>query len=79
MADMTLSEKARTGANPQRGLCGICPAGCWVEIFFDEQGRIAQVRADSQSDLGMICKLGIFPGPAAPSSQEKGPERKLRF
>ena len=56
---MTLAEKARLEGNPQRGLCGICPAGCWVEIFFDEHGRIANVRADSQSELGMICKLGL--------------------
>lgn len=45
-------------SNPRRGLCGICPAGCWVEIFFDDNGQIAKVQADSQSDLGMICKLG---------------------
>ncbi len=55
---MNLASKALAGSNPQRGLCGICPAGCWVEIFFDADGRISQVRADSQSELGMICKLG---------------------
>lgn len=59
MAERTLSERARNGKNPQRGLCGICPAGCWVEIFFDDRGRISEVAADSKSDLGMICKLGI--------------------
>lgn len=55
---MSLSAKSRAGNNYQRGLCGICPAGCWVEIAFDSGGRISDVRADSQSELGMICKLG---------------------
>ncbi|MDQ7785665.1 MAG: IscS subfamily cysteine desulfurase [Desulfomonilaceae bacterium] len=55
---MNLAQKALAGRNPQRGLCGICPAGCWVEILFDSIGNIAEVRADSQSEFGMICKLG---------------------
>ena len=55
---MTLAEKALEGNNPQRGVCGICPAGCWVEISFDSDGKISEVRADSQSELGMLCKLG---------------------
>ena len=42
----------------RRVLCGICPAGCWVEAFFDSQGRLAQVRPDSSSELGMICEIG---------------------
>ncbi len=55
---MNLAEKGRDG-KPQRGLCGICPAGCWVEITFDSDGKMTQVRADSQSELGMICRLGV--------------------
>lgn len=53
---MTFSEGKTS--NPRRAICGICPAGCWVEVDYDVSGRISQVRADSQSDFGMICELG---------------------
>ncbi len=42
----------------KRSLCGICPAGCWVQVAYDSSGRVSEVRADSDSDLGTICKLG---------------------
>jgi cysteine desulfurase NifS len=42
----------------KRALCGICPAGCWVIVTYDQDGRIASVRADETSELGVICKLG---------------------
>lgn len=42
----------------RRALCGICPAGCWVVVTYNNQGRISKVRADESSELGMICKLG---------------------
>ncbi len=42
----------------RRALCGICPAGCWVRVSYDSSGRLSEVKADSDSDLGMICKLG---------------------
>ena len=42
----------------KRALCGICPAGCWVIVTHDTEGRIASVRADETSELGIICKLG---------------------
>jgi cysteine desulfurase NifS len=41
----------------RRGLCGICPAGCWVEIGL-ANGRIADIRADETHTLGMICQRG---------------------
>ena len=41
-----------------RGICGICPAGCWVLVTYDEKGRLSSVRADDSSPLGMICPLG---------------------
>jgi len=44
--------------NERRALCGICPAGCWVVVAYDLQGRLASVRADDSSPLGTICKLG---------------------
>jgi cysteine desulfurase NifS len=42
----------------KRALCGICPAGCWVIVTYDQNCRIASVRADETSELGVICKLG---------------------
>jgi len=42
----------------KRAICGICPAGCWVKVGFDAQGRIDTVRSDDSSSLGMICTLG---------------------
>ncbi len=42
----------------KRGICGICPAGCWVEILFDKSGKISKVSPDESSQLGMICTLG---------------------
>lgn len=42
----------------KRAICGICPAGCWVKVTYDEQGKLDQVRADDESALGMICPLG---------------------
>ena len=44
--------------NKKRAICGICSAGCWVVVNYDEQGRIAKVEPDDSSPLGMICKLG---------------------
>jgi anaerobic selenocysteine-containing dehydrogenase len=42
----------------RRGLCGICAAGCGIIVTYDDEGRIAGVRADDDSELGIICKLG---------------------
>ena len=44
--------------NERRALCGICPAGCWVIVTYDESGKIASVRADENSPFGIVCKLG---------------------
>jgi cysteine desulfurase NifS len=40
-----------------KGLCGVCPAGCWVEIAIDK-GRIVDIRPDTGHSLGTICRLG---------------------
>lgn len=46
-------------ANMERpALCGICPAGCWVIVAYDGEGRIKAVRPDEASPLGTICRLG---------------------
>ncbi len=44
--------------NERKALCGICPAGCWVIVTYDEGGKIASVRADDSSPFGIVCKLG---------------------
>ncbi|MGB5925277.1 MAG: IscS subfamily cysteine desulfurase [Dehalococcoidia bacterium] len=41
----------------RKGLCGICPAGCWVEVGFDKD-KLVDIRADSSHTLGMICRRG---------------------
>jgi cysteine desulfurase NifS len=41
----------------KKGLCGICPAGCWIEAAIDN-GRMVDIRADSSHSLGTICRLG---------------------
>jgi cysteine desulfurase NifS len=39
----------------RKGLCGICPTGCWVEVGLDD-GKLVDIRADSSHTLGMICR-----------------------
>ncbi len=46
-----------TGARQKRGICGICPAGCWIKATYDGQGRIAKVEPDDDPDMGITCKL----------------------
>ena len=40
-----------------KGICGICPAGCWVELGHDN-GKLLDIRADTGHPLGMICRRG---------------------
>ncbi|MBD3165964.1 aminotransferase class V-fold PLP-dependent enzyme, partial [bacterium] len=40
-----------------RGLCGVCPAGCWVEVT-REDGRITDIQKDETHPLGMLCRRG---------------------
>jgi cysteine desulfurase NifS len=39
------------------GLCGICPAGCWVRIRLNN-GKMQKVEALPEHPLGMICTIG---------------------
>ncbi|MDP7113727.1 MAG: hypothetical protein QGH45_17295, partial [Myxococcota bacterium] len=39
------------------GLCGICPAGCWVRTT-QEDGRLVRVEPLPDHSLGMICTIG---------------------
>ncbi|MFB3855188.1 MAG: aminotransferase class V-fold PLP-dependent enzyme [Vicinamibacterales bacterium] len=41
----------------KKGICGICPAGCWVEVATDD-GRIVDMKPDTSHPLGMICRRG---------------------
>jgi cysteine desulfurase NifS len=42
----------------KRAICGICSAGCWVEVSFDKEGKMAKVEPDSTSPLGILCRVG---------------------
>ncbi|MFQ5535344.1 MAG: IscS subfamily cysteine desulfurase [Sphingomonadales bacterium] len=39
-------------------ICGICPAGCWVEAGM-RAGKLEKLRADENHTLGMICRRGL--------------------
>lgn len=41
----------------KKGICGICPAGCWVEAGCKD-GRLVEIRPDTSHPLGMICRRG---------------------
>lgn len=40
-----------------KGICGICPAGCWVDLKIND-GQIVDMVADPDHPLGMICRRG---------------------
>jgi cysteine desulfurase NifS len=42
----------------KKGICGICPAGCWVEVGLRD-GKLETIRADETHALGMICRRGL--------------------
>ena len=50
-------EQKNHGLRWQKTLCGICPAGCWVEVAFRD-GRLVDIRPDDSHALGMICRRG---------------------
>lgn len=41
----------------RKGMCGICPAGCWVEVEVRD-GRLTDIRKDPSHPLGMLCRRG---------------------
>jgi len=45
------------GLEWRKGLCGICPAGCWVEVGLAD-GKLVDIRADDSHTLGMMCQRG---------------------
>ncbi len=54
------------------GICGICPAGCWVRVGVSE-GKMVSIEADEGHPLGMICRRGEH----APEIVHS--ERRLRY
>jgi cysteine desulfurase NifS len=49
---------SRLQKNEKRGICGICSAGCWVTVTYNDDGRIAAVKPDESSPYGMLCRAG---------------------
>ncbi|MBE0599341.1 MAG: molybdopterin-dependent oxidoreductase, partial [Desulfuromonadales bacterium] len=45
------------GEQIRDGLCGICPAGCWVRAKLRD-GRLTAVEAQPNSPLGAVCTIG---------------------
>ena len=41
----------------KKGLCGVCPAGCWVEVGLKD-GKLVDIKQDVTHNLGMICRRG---------------------
>jgi len=41
----------------KRAICGICPAGCWVQVGM-QNGKLVDIKADTGHPLGMICRRG---------------------
>ncbi|MGW8177817.1 MAG: IscS subfamily cysteine desulfurase [bacterium] len=41
----------------EKGLCGICSAGCWIIAEYDGEGKIAKLSPDESSPMGITCKL----------------------
>lgn len=41
----------------KKSLCGICPAGCWVEVGLKD-GTLVDIKPDTSHTLGMICRRG---------------------
>jgi cysteine desulfurase NifS len=54
----SFSKRMMPGTTEVRdGLCGICPAGCWVRVRTRE-GRLQEVRPQPDHPLGMLCRIG---------------------
>ena len=43
--------------NWKKAICGICPAGCWVQVGL-QNGKLVDIKADTGHPLGMICRRG---------------------
>ncbi len=62
----------------ERGLCGICPAGCWVEVGLDDSHRLVDIRPEPDHALGMICRRGVHaPEIVYSEHRQKYPMRRV--
>ena len=57
-----MSQSIEGNGHPQdvywkKAICGICPAGCWVEVAL-QNGKLVDIRQDTGHPLGMICRRG---------------------
>ncbi len=73
-------------SNERRAICGICPAGCWIIAQYDQGGRLTSIRADEDSPLGMVCRLGMHSAEIVYSEnrlrhplRRKGPKGTFEF
>jgi len=57
MTTSQISNQTKEKAPWKRGICGICPAGCWIEARIEED-QLVDIRADTTHPLGMICRRG---------------------
>ena len=51
------SDAVESGLETRKGICGICPAGCWVEVKLRD-GRLESIAPDTGHPLGMVCRRG---------------------
>jgi cysteine desulfurase NifS len=70
--EQVLEASKETATEIKNGLCGICPAGCWVQITL-EDGRIQKVERQPDHPLGMICTNGTY------SAEIVYDEKRLRY
>ena len=64
-----MTENMSSALLEKRGICGICPAGCWLKIGIRD-GRIVTVAPDDEHPLGMICRRGEH-GPEIVHSEDR--------
>ncbi len=69
----------------KKGICGICPAGCWVDLELQD-GKIVGIAPDTSHPLGMICRRGQHAGEIVDSEnrllypmKRVGPKGSLDF
>jgi cysteine desulfurase NifS len=48
---------AKRAVEWKKGICGVCPAGCWIEAGMQD-GKMVEIRADKSHQLGMMCRRG---------------------
>ncbi len=50
-------EEQKKALEWKSAVCGICPAGCWVDVGLDD-GKLVSIKPDTSHPLGMICRRG---------------------